>query len=76
MGNFGGREYDGLCQCFLGRRSDLCAGTDIDGKDKTPVRAYKCTAEKVMLEYADKRYFIFNGTVVIHADLSQDVFLI
>lgn len=46
------------------------------GTSGKPVRAYKCTAEKVMLEYADKRYFIFNGTVVIHADLSQDVFLI
>ena len=29
------RKYnDGLCQCILGRRIDLCAGADFDGKDE------------------------------------------
>ena len=28
----------GLCECFLGRRIDLCAGPDSNGKDKNAAR--------------------------------------
>lgn len=33
-------EYDGLFQCFLGGRHDLCLGADSDGKDKASAGTY------------------------------------